>query len=285
MNMETSVDPIEYCREMVRTDDAARYQTTLFAPAKVQPALWALYAFNQEIAKTRENVSEPALGEIRLQWWRDVIEELRNNVVREHPVVQAASNHLTDATVLSLLDTLIDARQMDLYSDGPADQTALADYADQVGGGLSEAALRLSCTIGKDAENENAIRAARSTGAGWAMLGLVRAIPFHWASDRNFLPGKEGQAAIAITDAAKMVEAARPTIVKMLGFVELQVERASTCAKGMPKPARHVLLLNKQTQLYLNALKLVDNDPFKIEEPSDLKKLWSQLKCNVSGRI
>ena len=66
----------DYCIDMVRKDDRERYECTLFAPRKLQPKLWTLYAFNQEVAKTRENVSEAMLGEIRLQWWQDVLEEL-----------------------------------------------------------------------------------------------------------------------------------------------------------------------------------------------------------------
>ena len=271
----------QYCRDMVRADDPARYQTALFAPSHVQPALWSLYAFNQEVAKTRENVSEPALGEIRLQWWRDVIEELRSGIVREHPVVQAAAQYLCDPDVLTLLDALIDARQMDLYAEGPATKAALEDYALQVGGGLSEAAFKLS-----DAHcSDGGVKAVRASGSAWALLGLVRAIPFHWADNRNFLPGSEGRAASAQTDADKMFQAAKPVITDMLEHVAAQLQTSNALAGELSSKTRHVLLLNVQSKLYLNAFGEVGNNPFKLNEPSDLKKLCRQLSASWTGRF
>src|SRR5947209_17487808 len=59
---------------LVRRHDHDRYQTVLFAPADRREALFALYAFNYEIARVRESVTQPMLGQIRLQWWREVIE-------------------------------------------------------------------------------------------------------------------------------------------------------------------------------------------------------------------
>jgi phytoene synthase len=56
--------------ELVRRHDRDRYMTALFAPAARREALFALYAFNYEIARVREAVTQPTLGQIRLQWWR-----------------------------------------------------------------------------------------------------------------------------------------------------------------------------------------------------------------------
>src|SRR4051794_33162883 len=58
---------------LVRRHDRDRFQTALFARPRQREALFALYAFNYEIARVREAVSEPMLGQIRLQWWREVV--------------------------------------------------------------------------------------------------------------------------------------------------------------------------------------------------------------------
>ena len=63
-----------HCEENVRSNDGDRYLATLFAPADKRPFLFALYAFNLEIARVRETIHETMAGEIRLQWWRDVVE-------------------------------------------------------------------------------------------------------------------------------------------------------------------------------------------------------------------
>jgi phytoene synthase len=63
----------DHCEVLVRDADKDRYLATLFAPQSRHAALYALYAFNNEIARVREHIREPMAGEIRLQWWRDVL--------------------------------------------------------------------------------------------------------------------------------------------------------------------------------------------------------------------
>ena len=64
---------LSYCGQVVRDQDRDRFLLSLFAPADRREALWALFAFNHEIAKTREVVTEMQLGLIRLQWWREQV--------------------------------------------------------------------------------------------------------------------------------------------------------------------------------------------------------------------
>ncbi len=266
---------------MVQQDDRARYETVLFAPREQQARLWALYAFNQEVAKTRESVSEPALGEIRLQWWRDVIGELREGTVREHPVVAALAVAQPSDAVFRLLEDLIDARGQDLYDEGPADQAALEGYADSVGGALSEAAMRLCKTEEPDPDM---IDIVRRSGSAWTMLGLVRAIPFHWASNRNYVPGDKGLASLATTDADKMYALAKGAIDGMIGYSAAHLARAEASAVRLPVDCRHLLLLNAQLELHIKALTQADNNPFKAREPSMLRRLVRLMTMTVSGR-
>lgn len=265
---------IEYCLDMVRKDDRERYEVSLFAPRATQSKLWVLYAFNQEVAKTRESVSEAMLGEIRLQWWRDVLDELKNGVVREHPVVEAMAQAFNMPDVFNLLLGLIDAREQDLYDEGPADLKALSAYAEGVGGLLSETALTLSLDTPAD---DSLKKRARLVGSIWAMLGLVRAIPFHWASNRNYVPGDKGRASLATTSADKMFELAEPSIMEMIGFCTANIEELSKLSSRAPVSCRHVLLPAAVAKLYLKRLNDVGNNPFKMNEPTAfarLTRLW-----------
>src|SRR5476649_2521907 len=79
---------LSYCAEQVRRYDHDRFLTALFAPADRRDDLLALYAFNLEIAKIRETVTEPMLGRIRLQWWREAIEGFAAGTVRKHAVAE-----------------------------------------------------------------------------------------------------------------------------------------------------------------------------------------------------
>ena len=76
-----------YTAKQVKANDYDRFLVTLFAPATSREDLFALYAFNHEVAKIREAVSEPMLGEIRLQWWRESIDGIYQGNPRNHEVV------------------------------------------------------------------------------------------------------------------------------------------------------------------------------------------------------
>ena len=65
-----------YCKDLVERFDPDRYLCSLFAPAAVRPGLMALYAFNVEVAGIRESVTEPLIGQMRLQWWIDIMDSI-----------------------------------------------------------------------------------------------------------------------------------------------------------------------------------------------------------------
>ena len=62
-----------HCAELVRAHDFTRYASTLFVPASERRALLALYAFDVEISRIHSQVSQPLPGEIRLQWWTEML--------------------------------------------------------------------------------------------------------------------------------------------------------------------------------------------------------------------
>ncbi len=98
---------------LVRRHDRDRFQTALFAPAAAREALFALYAFNYEIARVRESVSEPILGHIRLEWWREAVATaFSGGPARRHDVVEAVTAAIRAHNLSrNLLDRLIDARE------------------------------------------------------------------------------------------------------------------------------------------------------------------------------
>ncbi|MBI1179233.1 MAG: squalene/phytoene synthase family protein [Alphaproteobacteria bacterium] len=181
--MQAIGNHIYQCAASVRRDDHDRYLTVLHARTKDRPALFALFAFNIEIAKTREVVSEPALGEIRLQWWRETVEQLYAGHCREHDVVRALQEVMLERQLpKSALIDLIDAREADLYDEQPKSLAALETYAERTGGGIQAlAALSLGASNG-------ALEAARHVGIAWALTGLVRALPYHLRQGRVYVP-------------------------------------------------------------------------------------------------
>ena len=120
----------EHCAALVREADRDRYLATLFAPAAQRDALFALYAFNVEIARVRDLAREPMPGEIRLQWWREAISGEREGEAAAHPVAAALRETLArHGFVATPLLELIDAHGFDLYDEPMATVADLELYA------------------------------------------------------------------------------------------------------------------------------------------------------------
>lgn len=179
----------DHCAELVREQDHDRYLTALYAPESVRPGLFALYAFNVELARIREQVSQPMLGDIRLTWWREGVETAYAGTPRSHPVLEALAARVATAGVpQNLLESCIEARLTDVYGEQPSSIAELTTYADLSGGALAEAALWLC--LGRAPDPELA-RAVRSVGQAWTLTGIIRAIGFHAAMQRVMLPADE----------------------------------------------------------------------------------------------
>src|SRR5437588_1367789 len=154
---------------LVRRYDRDRYQTALFAPAGRREALLALYAFNYEIARVRETVTQPMLGQIRLQWWREALDAAYAGAPpRNHPVAVALTAAIREfGLTRELFDRLIDTRERDMADEPPATLAALKDYTEGSSAPLVQLALQVLGA--RDAAVE---KIAREVGIGYALAGL-----------------------------------------------------------------------------------------------------------------
>jgi phytoene synthase len=170
---------------LVRQHDRDRFLTSLFAPAARRESLLALYAFNYEVAKTREVVSEPVLGRMRLQWWRDSIAAIYDGApLRRHEVVEPLAAAIRGLGLSrGAFERIIDAREADLADAPPADLAALEAYAEESSVPLVSLALEALGARGAACDE-----AARGVGIGFALAGLLSAVPFHARQRRLYLP-------------------------------------------------------------------------------------------------
>ncbi|NKB22173.1 MAG: hypothetical protein GKS01_16930 [Alphaproteobacteria bacterium] len=172
---------MEYCALQVRTFDPDRYLTAIAAPKKFRAPLLVLYAFNLEISKTRETVSEPMLGRIRLQWWREALDGIYQGTPRNHEVVLALSFIVKEYSLSRPhFDDMINGREFDLEDREPKDIAELLSYAQSTSGSLLQLVTEIT---GSDEETANRI------GTAWALIGLLKSIEFYRAQQRCYLPG------------------------------------------------------------------------------------------------
>src|SRR5882762_4339021 len=128
----------------VRAADPDRYFATLFAPAPQRPFLFALYAFNAEVARVAETVREPMLGAIRLEWWRETSEAASKGNARNHDVARGLVDLFAEKNLaLADLEALIAARAFDSSADRLEDFSALDAYVDSTSGAVMRLAAQL----------------------------------------------------------------------------------------------------------------------------------------------
>jgi 15-cis-phytoene synthase len=178
-------DAFVYCAELIRTADRDRFLSSLFAPAQHRGALHALYAFNVEVARVREVAREPLPGEIRLQWWSEVVNGGRAEEAAANPVASALLTVIErHRLAVPALTALLDARRFDLYDDPVARLADLETY----GRKTSSALLALAAQILVGGEGEVTETVANPAGIAYAIAGLVRAFPLHAARRQLYVP-------------------------------------------------------------------------------------------------
>ena len=175
-------DALAFCLQEVRKHDRDRYLALLAAPPAARRRLVALYAFNAEIARIRETVTQPLLGEMRLQWWRDGLHGRGEGTT--HPAMAllkedlAAAGHGSDC-----LDVLIEGRRGDLYGDEPESWEDLEDYLRATSSALMVAGLKIL-----DAARPETVARAEALGLAYGYAGLARSLEYQRRQGRCLLP-------------------------------------------------------------------------------------------------
>ena len=267
-------DPLSYCADQVRRFDRDRFLTALFVPPDRREAVFALAAFNLEVAKTREVVTEPMLGQIRLQWWREAVDEIYAGRPRRHEVVaplhDAVSRHrLTRAH----LDALIDAREADLTDTAPPTLADLEAYA----GDTATPLIRL-CLEVLDVRDGPAHDAAGPIGTAYAMAGLIRAIPFHARQRRVTLPtALVEEVAVDMGELFELRphEALSGAVRRLVDRAEEHLADAAGMRRQVPKAAVPALLPAVVARSHLRQLRRCGHDVFdaRIQRPAPLLSL------------
>ena len=179
---------LEACAEIVQRGDPDRFAAVMAAPTAARARLFPLYAFNLEVARAPWVSKEPMIGEMRLQWWRDVVAE---PAPRAHEVAGPFHALIQEAALpLAVIDRLIEARIHDVYGEPFADGAAFDAYLDDTAGGLMWLAAK-AC----GGTDESAARAL-----GWAMglANFLRAVPELEARGRQPLPDGRAEAVQAL---------------------------------------------------------------------------------------
>ncbi len=157
------------CAALVERADPIRFRATMAAPVAARRVLFPLYAFNVEVSRAPWVTAEAMIAEMRLQWWRDALQEIAaGDGARRHDVVDALADVL-DVEAAQCLDGLVAARRWDIYTDAFEDAAHLDEYVDATAGHLIWTAARL---LGPAAQSP-----VRDFAYGVGVANLLRAVP------------------------------------------------------------------------------------------------------------
>lgn len=240
--------------DAVRVADHDRYLSVLYAPEQKRPALLALYAFNAEIAAIRDRVSEPMPGEIRLQWWRDVIASGQSELGAGHPVASALMAAITTHRLpVAAFDNYLEARIFDLYDDPMPSRTDLEGYC----GETASAMIQLAALVLDADEAPKHAELAGHAGCAQAITGLLRLLPVHSARGQCYVPRDILAAAGTTPDefvAGGKTPSSRHAVQAMAALAREHLRAFERGAKTLPVSLRPAFLPLSLTGAYLDRL-------------------------------
>ena len=229
---------IQACAEAVAKGDKLRFKTTMAAPLAAREVLFPMHAFCLEVAKAPWVTQESMIAEMRLQFWRDVLQEkIDGKAPRAHEVAAPLASVLDDAAAAAL-DPAVTARQWDIYRDPHADEAALITYLHQSYALPMHIAARL---LGAPEESAKALNS----------LALAGALARYFLA----IPALEGHGRIPLVDGTPAA------IAKLAQATFEQALWAKTQLKSLPKTARAPMF---DALLHLPILKQAAKEPGRV---------------------
>ncbi|WP_422395927.1 squalene/phytoene synthase family protein [Roseovarius rhodophyticola] len=246
------------CAGIVERGDPDRFAATMAAPVAARLKLFPIYAFNVEVARAPWVTQESMIAEMRLQWWRDVLEEIaKGGPVRRHEVATPLAGVLSP-DMAQRLDAAVEARRWDIYRDPFEDRAAFREHLEKTSGLLLLAAAKALGQV----EEAPVLKAGYALGvANW-----LRAVPALERAGRVPLVDGRGEAVRTLAEE---------------GLTALREARKL----GVPKPVRPAMLAVWQVE---GLLRQVVREPSVVVEDrmalSPFRRRFGLMVKAVTGR-
>jgi phytoene synthase len=255
--------PVDTILAAARAHDPDRYLSALLTGEPERHDLMTLIAFDAEIARIADRVSEPMLGEIRLQWWRDQLQPLLSS----NPGMGRTGHTIADAMLElvsrrglpgGLVHGLVDARSFDVAREPMADMRGLVTYLGKTEGAL----CGLSARILGAPEGDALEAAADAAGRALGLTRVLRYLPRDLSHGIRLLPAdllaRHGLSAADLprgsAGEAGGSDTLRPVIRSLAADAVQACEQARRHVRTLPKEALPAFLPLALVPRYLAVL-------------------------------
>jgi phytoene synthase len=272
----------EFCAELVRSHDFPRYVSTLFVAADQRRALLAIYAFNVEISRVGELVSQPLPGEMRLQWWTDMLAGAGHGGVEGNPVAAELKLAIQNWRLpVERLSRLIEEHQFDLYNDPMPTMAALEGYINDTSSALFSLGAGIAGWQSPEIQH-----LARHAGLAQGIAQVMAALPQDASRRQLFVPlqlleshGSGTEEVFSGKETAKL----RAAMDQLIGEARRHLDTAVALLESVPPQVRPVFLPLARVARDLERMSRADNDLFRPLATSRLRTLWTLWRASRSG--
>jgi phytoene synthase len=266
-----------FCAELVRTHDFARYASTLLVPAAERRALLALYAFNVEISRVHVQVSQPLPGEVRLQWWMDMLAGHGHGGIEGNPVAAELLRTVERGRLpVDRLTRLITEHQFDLYNDPMPTMPALEGYLNDTASALFSMAAMVVAMPSEAIEH-----LARHAGLAQGMAQVMASLPFDASRRQLYVPLQvlaDHGCGIEDVFAGRQTPKLRAALDQFLDVAGRHVKTAFALLATVPPPVRTVFLPLALVRRDLEWM--FGHDPFVPRAASRFRILWTLWRAS-----
>ncbi|MBS0529184.1 MAG: squalene/phytoene synthase family protein [Proteobacteria bacterium] len=268
-----------FCADLVRSHDFESYAAAIFAPAHRRRALLALYAFNVEIIRVREQVSQPLPGEIRLQWWTDMLAGAGHGGVEGNPVAAELLSAIRDHGLpVEMMSRLIEAHQFDLYNDPMPDMAALERYLSDTSCALFSLAAHIA-----GHQSDETDHLARHAGLARGIAQVIAGLGADASRRQLFVPldllerhGGDLEQVFAGRDSPPL----RAALGELADTAQSHLDTALALLSGVPLDARPVFLPIALVRPALDLTVHAGANPFVRQPESRLRTLWTLWRAS-----
>jgi phytoene synthase len=274
-------DAPDFCADLVRSHDFVRYASTLFVPVELRRPLLALYAFNAEVSRIRDQVSQPLPGEVRLQWWTDMLLGGGHGGVEGNPVASELLRVIQNFRLpVDRLTRLVEEHQFDVYNDPMPTLSAFEGYANDTSSGLFTLAARISGAASAETDH-----LARHAGLAFGFVQAINAMPRDAARRQLFVPlqllEKHGSGMEQVFS-GKQTPQARAAVDELIAAARQHLDTALALLAETQAEIRAIFLPLAIARADLTRLSRADNDPFVPHFQSRFSTLWLTWRASRS---